>query len=49
MDESPLDWESWTGDWMQCDEGVSLVGHSFGGATVVRKGATSPSRLARHH
>ena len=35
IDESPLDWESWTGDWVQCDEGVSLVGHSFGGATVV--------------
>lgn len=35
MDELPLDWESWTGDWVRCDEGVSLVGHSFGGATVV--------------
>jgi len=34
MDELPLDWESWTGDWVRCDEGVSLVGHSFGGATV---------------
>jgi len=34
IDESPLDWESWTGDWVQCDEGVSLMGHSFGGATV---------------
>jgi platelet-activating factor acetylhydrolase len=35
VDESPLDWESWTGDWVRCDEDVSLVGHSFGGATLV--------------
>ncbi|KAH9021162.1 platelet-activating factor acetylhydrolase, isoform II-domain-containing protein [Lactarius pseudohatsudake] len=34
MDESPFDWASWAGDWVRCDEGVSLVGHSFGGATV---------------
>lgn len=37
MDELPLDWESWIGDWVRCDEGVSLVGHSFGGATVVSR------------
>ena len=37
VDESPLDWESWTGDWVRCDEGVSLVGHSFGGATLVSR------------
>ena len=35
MDDSPVDWESWAGDLVRCDEGVSLVGHSFGGATVV--------------
>jgi len=34
MDGSPFDWASWAGDWVRCDEGVSLVGHSFGGATV---------------
>jgi len=34
MDDSPIDWASWTGGLVQCDEGVSLVGHSFGGATV---------------
>lgn len=34
MDELPFDWASWAGDWVRCDEGVSLVGHSFGGATV---------------
>jgi len=33
-DELPFDWASWAGDWVRCDEGVSLVGHSFGGATV---------------
>jgi platelet-activating factor acetylhydrolase len=37
VDESPLDWESWTGDWVRCDEDVSLVGHSFGGATLVSR------------
>ncbi|KAH9986353.1 platelet-activating factor acetylhydrolase, isoform II-domain-containing protein [Russula compacta] len=34
QDELPLDWESWAGDWVRCDEGVSLMGHSFGGTTV---------------
>ncbi|KAH9071536.1 hypothetical protein EDB83DRAFT_2517349 [Lactarius deliciosus] len=34
MDASPFDWASWAGDWVRYDEGVSLVGHSFGGATV---------------
>ncbi|KAI0249989.1 platelet-activating factor acetylhydrolase [Lactifluus subvellereus] len=34
MDDMAFDWASWSGDWVQCDEGVSLVGHSFGGATV---------------
>ncbi|KAH9173299.1 platelet-activating factor acetylhydrolase [Lactarius sanguifluus] len=34
MDESPFDWALWAGDWVRYDEGVSLVGHSFGGATV---------------
>ncbi|KAI9467366.1 platelet-activating factor acetylhydrolase, isoform II-domain-containing protein [Lactarius psammicola] len=34
MDELPFDWASWAGDWVRCDEGVSLIGHSFGGATV---------------
>ncbi|KAI0265829.1 platelet-activating factor acetylhydrolase, isoform II-domain-containing protein [Gloeopeniophorella convolvens] len=34
VDESPLDWASWGGNWVECDKNVSLVGHSFGGATV---------------
>jgi len=34
LDDSLIDWESWAGGLVQCDEGVSLVGHSFGGATV---------------
>lgn len=38
LDELPLDWESWAGDWVRCDEGVSLIGHSFGGTTVVSGG-----------
>jgi len=33
-DDTTFNWASWSGDWVQCDEGVSLVGHSFGGATV---------------
>jgi len=37
MDELLLDWESWTGDWVRYDESVSLVGHSFGGATIVSR------------
>jgi len=35
MEDLPFDWASWAGDWVRCDEGVSLVGHSFGGATVL--------------
>lgn len=42
-DELSFDWASWTGDWVRCDEGVSLVGHSFGGATVVSSGASDAS------
>ncbi|KAI0306841.1 platelet-activating factor acetylhydrolase, isoform II-domain-containing protein [Multifurca ochricompacta] len=34
IEGSLLDSASWAGDWVQCDEGVSLVGHSFGGATI---------------
>ncbi|KAI9507512.1 platelet-activating factor acetylhydrolase, isoform II-domain-containing protein [Russula earlei] len=34
MDELSLDWEPWTGGWVRCHEGVTLMGHSFGGATV---------------
>jgi platelet-activating factor acetylhydrolase len=35
MDDLPFDWASWGGDWVRYDDGVSLVGHSFGGATMV--------------
>ena len=45
MDGSPFDWASWTGDWVRCDEGVSLVGHSFGGATVVSSGASDAGMM----
>jgi platelet-activating factor acetylhydrolase len=40
LDELAFNWASWTGDWVQCDEGVSLVGHSFGGATIVSSGVS---------
>ena len=39
-DDTTFNWASWSGDWVQCDEGVSLVGHSFGGATVVSNGVS---------
>ena len=42
MNDLPFDWASWAGDWVRCDEGVSLVGHSFGGATVVSSGVYRP-------
>jgi platelet-activating factor acetylhydrolase len=35
MDDLVFDWASWGGDWVRYDNGVSLVGHSFGGATMV--------------
>ncbi|KAI0050253.1 hypothetical protein FA95DRAFT_1536850 [Auriscalpium vulgare] len=35
LDDTPLDWPAWTGgEFVSCEENVSLVGHSFGGATV---------------
>ncbi|KAI0065816.1 hypothetical protein BV25DRAFT_1978722 [Artomyces pyxidatus] len=35
VDDTPLDWTHWTGgEWVRCDEKVSIIGHSFGGATV---------------
>ncbi|KAA1466689.1 hypothetical protein DENSPDRAFT_926059 [Dentipellis sp. KUC8613] len=35
MDNVNIDWEAWTGgDWVRCESDVSVVGHSFGGATV---------------
>lgn len=49
MDESSLDWESWTGDWVQCDEGVSLVGTLLVVQLSCVMGASCPSGLARHH
>jgi platelet-activating factor acetylhydrolase len=39
-DDLAFNWASWSGDWVQCDERVSLVGHSFGGATVVSNGVS---------
>jgi len=35
MDDLAFDWASWGGDWVRYDNGVSLVGHSFGGATML--------------
>jgi hypothetical protein len=35
IDGVHIDWASWQGA-VNCDENVSLVGHSFGGATLVR-------------
>lgn len=34
IDESQIDWESWSKN-VKCESDVALVGHSFGGATVV--------------
>jgi hypothetical protein len=39
----PSDSGFWTGGWVRRDKGVSLAGHSFCGATVVRvSGGTCP-------
>ena len=35
IDGVHIDWESWKGT-VNCDENLALVGHSFGGATLVR-------------
>lgn len=34
IDGNQIDWESWSKR-VNCDNDVALVGHSFGGATVV--------------
>ncbi|KAJ8523539.1 hypothetical protein ONZ45_g110 [Pleurotus djamor] len=43
IDDSPVDWDSWGPNRVECDTGLTLAGHSFGGCTVLSLLSTYPA------